>query len=523
MPKVCPVCGTTYPETVAFCPADGTALHAADVDAGLSGTTLADRYVVTDLLGEGGMGKVYLAQHVRLPQRAAIKVLRRELVSDPSARARFNREAANASRIDHDRVARVYDFGETADGLVYLAMEYVAGRTLRSILADGPLPPARAAAIVTQIADGLDAAHALRIIHRDLKPDNVLVVEGADGRDRVKVVDFGIAKAIGADEGALTRTGFVVGTPQFMSPEQLLGAPVDVPSDVYALALVAFQCLTGEMAFDATTPERTLATRLTSAPRRLSEAKSDVPWPPAVEAVFEAALSREPERRPASAGAFARALADAIGAWQTTTATAVAARPTRRRGPLVAAAVGALVLVGAGTLIVTAHGSAGRSPRTQLAPTPIVPASIAPAPMPAAVRRDTTAPTASVAHRAASRESAAPRPTASRDTPATNRPAPILDERQAAHHALDSLSAVLRDQRPRGVAARAVARAILPLLPRLYPPTRRRAMFRLIDAHVLAGDTRAACNWLRRVQTLAQSAEERAEVRRYQSQLTCGA
>ncbi|AHG91605.1 protein kinase [Gemmatirosa kalamazoonensis] len=519
MPKVCPVCGITYPETVAFCPADGTALHAADVDAGLSGTTLADRYVVTDLLGEGGMGTVYLAQHVRLPQRAAIKVLRRELVSDPSARARFNREAANASRIDHDRVARVYDFGETADGLVYLAMEYVAGRTLRSIIADGPLPPTRAAAIVTQIADGLDAAHALRIIHRDLKPDNVLVVEGADGRDRVKVVDFGIAKAVGADEGGLTRTGFVVGTPQFMSPEQLLGAPVDVPSDVYALALVAFQCLTGEMAFDATTPERTLATRLTSAPRRLSEAKSDVSWPPAVEAVFEAALSREPERRPASAGAFARALADAIGAWQTTTAAApaAAARPTRRRGRLVGAAVGALVLVGAGALIVNARGPAGRPPRAQLPPAPIAPTR-----PPAAVRRDTTAPTTSVTHRPASRDTAAPRPSVSRDTPATKRRAPVLDERQAAHRALDSLSAVLRDQRPRGVAARAVARAILPLLPRLYPPARRRAMFRLIDAHVLAGDTRAACNWLRRVQTLAQSAEERAEVRRYQSQLTCG-
>ena len=130
MPKVCPVCETVYNDSNAFCPVDGTTLHVVDLEGGLVGSVVADRYLITDLLGEGGMGKVYLARHVRLPQQAAIKVLRREMVSDPAAVARFNREASNASRIDDEHVARVYDFGEATGDTVYLAMEYVPGRTL---------------------------------------------------------------------------------------------------------------------------------------------------------------------------------------------------------------------------------------------------------------------------------------------------------------------------------------------------------------------------------------------------------
>src|SRR5256885_1787674 len=120
------------------------------------------------------------------------------MLQDPAAVARFNREAANASRIDHDRVARVFDFGETTDGMVYLAMEYVPGKTLKRLLADeGPMAPVRATNVVKQVAEGLDAAHRLQIVHRDLKPDNVMVIRDANGEERVKVVDFGIAKAFG--------------------------------------------------------------------------------------------------------------------------------------------------------------------------------------------------------------------------------------------------------------------------------------------------------------------------------------
>ncbi len=317
MPKVCPVCDTVYPDANAFCPVDGTTLHVVDLEGGLIGSVVADRYLVTDLLGEGGMGKVYLARHVRLPQQAAIKVLRPEMVKDPAAVARFNREASNASRIDDENVARVYDFGEASGGTVYLAMEYVAGISLRDLLErDGPMEPRRAAGIIDQIGRGLDAAHRLKIIHRDLKPDNILVIEGPDGRDRVKVVDFGIAKAFGAEEGNLTKTGFVVGTPEFMSPEQLTGRPLDARSDVFALGLVAYQCLTGALPFPGDTPEQKMAGRLMRAPLRLDEV-SDKGWSPALQEVFDAVLSREVEKRPESAGDFARRFSAAIEAGAT--------------------------------------------------------------------------------------------------------------------------------------------------------------------------------------------------------------
>jgi serine/threonine-protein kinase len=319
MPKVCPVCGNTYSDSNAFCPTDGTTLRAADSDGDLIGTVVADRYLVTDVLGEGGMGKVFLARHVRLPQHAAIKVLRPELTKDPAAVARFNREAANACRIEHERVARVFDFGETPDGLVYLAMEYVAGRTLKDILvAEGPLSLARTATIVQQVADGLDAAHRIGIVHRDLKPDNILVTKDeSDGSDRCKVVDFGIAKAMGSNterEAGLTRTGFIVGTPEFMSPEQLMGGELDQRSDVYALALVAYQCLTKDLPFDSNTPDRGMAARLVSAPRPLRVVRTDATWTAALQQVFDQALERDTTKRTATAGAFAKAFETAVRA-----------------------------------------------------------------------------------------------------------------------------------------------------------------------------------------------------------------
>lgn len=334
MPKVCPVCGTSYADSNIFCPADGSTLRAADPEGDLIGSVVADRYLVTDLLGEGGMGKVYLARHVRLPLQAAIKVLRPELLKDPASVARFNREAANASRIEHERVARVFDFGETGDGLVYLAMEYVSGDTLKNVLAkSGPLSLERTARIIRQVADGLDAAHRLGIVHRDLKPDNILVtVDDADGSDRCKVVDFGIAKAIGSNEkeSGLTRTGFVVGTPEFMSPEQLLGSDIDHRSDVYALALVAYQCLTLDMPFDTNTPDRGMTARLVSTPRPLITVKNDVRWPAALQQVFDQALDKDPAKRTASAGALAKAFEAAIAtpAVVAPAAPPAAARPT---------------------------------------------------------------------------------------------------------------------------------------------------------------------------------------------------
>ncbi len=322
MPKTCPICGTTYQDTSAFCPADGTTLRADDSDSDLIGSVIADRYLVSKLLGEGGMGRVYLAGHVRLPQQAAIKVLHPSMVQDSAAVARFNREAANAARIEHDRVARVFDFGETSTGLVYLAMEFVPGRTLGTILEERcTLPPARAANLIFQIAEGLEAAHRISIVHRDLKPDNIMVVTDEFGIDRAKVVDFGIAKAMDGTDGSrtkLTQAGISIGTPEFMSPEQVFGEPLDARSDVYALALVGYQMLTGLLPFETSTPERSLTARIVSAPRTLAEAAPGVAWPAALQTAFDQALAREPGERTSSALEFADAVVAATEAWMGT-------------------------------------------------------------------------------------------------------------------------------------------------------------------------------------------------------------
>jgi serine/threonine-protein kinase len=315
MAKSCPTCSASYPDTTVFCPVDGAVLRAEAAEHSLLGTIIAERYLVTSLIGEGGMGMVYRAQHVKLPREAAIKVMHASLVRDPASLARFNREASAASKVEHESVARVFDFGETPDGLVYLAMEYLDGRTLKQLLEDeGPLPLGRAAALVHQIAAGLEAAHRQGIVHRDLKPDNVLVVKDAKGREQAKIVDFGIAKAIGAGERALTRTGFVVGTPEYMSPEQLLGEDVDQRSDVYALALLTYQLLTGDMPFDSRTPDRGLMARLTSTPRPLSVVRPEGRWSDAVQTVLDRALHRDRDQRTRSAMDFALAFDVAITA-----------------------------------------------------------------------------------------------------------------------------------------------------------------------------------------------------------------
>lgn len=315
MAKICPICSTSYPDSNAFCPNDGATLRAEESSQDLVGTVIADRYKINKLLGEGGMGRVYLAQHVRLPQQAAIKVLHPGMVQESGAVARFNREASNAARIEHDRVARVFDFGETSDGLVYLAMEFVPGQTLRSLLLEaGRLSPARAANIVYQVSEGLDAAHRIGIVHRDLKPDNILVVSDDNG-DRCKVVDFGIAKTVDNSQTQLTQTGMLVGTPEFMSPEQVLGEQLDARSDVYALALVAYQAFAGTLPFGGTTPERSLAARLMEDPQPLSATAPDVEWPEALQQAFDRALQRDPAERTASAIEFGEAVVMAVESW----------------------------------------------------------------------------------------------------------------------------------------------------------------------------------------------------------------
>jgi hypothetical protein len=315
--KLCPVCAAEYADDIRFCPNDGQTLRASGPTKDLVGQVVADRYHVMKKLGEGGMGQVYLAEHVKMGRKSAIKVLNPSMVNDPDALARFNREAANASRISHPNICAVYDFGETPEGLVYLAMEFVEGEPLTDVVArEGALSVPRAVAICLQVGDALQAAHDLGIVHRDLKPDNIMVSRARDGSDVVKVVDFGIAKAFGGrgdDTQKVTRTGLVVGTPEFMSPEQLSGDPLDGRSDIYSLALVLFRTLTGKLAFEATTAQETMIKRLTDEPLTLAEARPDLRFPPGLQATLDAALARNPVDRYQSAAKFVGDVAAVVG------------------------------------------------------------------------------------------------------------------------------------------------------------------------------------------------------------------
>jgi len=314
--KICPVCSTEYADDVKFCPNDGQTLRSAARASDLVGQVVADRYHVVKKLGEGGMGQVYLAEHVKMGRRSAIKVMNPSMVHDPDAVARFNREASNASRITHPNVCAIYDFGETPDGLIYLAMEFIEGEPLTDLLErEGALSVPRATAIFLQTADALQAAHDLGIVHRDLKPDNIMLTSRKGGGETVKVVDFGIAKAVGGDEAGqkVTKTGLVVGTPEFMSPEQLSGDTLDGRSDLYSLALVFYRMLIGKLPFEATSVQETMIKRLTDEPATLAEARPDLSFPAGLQPVLDTALARTPMERYQSVAKFAADVATVTG------------------------------------------------------------------------------------------------------------------------------------------------------------------------------------------------------------------
>ena len=317
MPNACPTCQAEYGPELEVCPRDGATLEASGAPADpLIGHILADRYKVLRTIGEGGMGRVYLAEHVRMGRLSAVKVMSPSLAPTPDAIGRFNREAANASRINQPNVAAIYDFGETEDGTLYLAMEYVEGETLSAVLRrEGPFSPTRAAEITGQIADGLTAAHHLGIVHRDLKPDNILVTRSHDGREWVKIVDFGIAKAMHSDpEQNVTSLGMAVGTPEYMSPEQIAGEQLDARTDLYSLGLVLFNMLTSALPHPAMTSKHSLVLRLTARPRTLADVRPNVAWPARLQVALDRALAPEPDERFRSVAELAGVVRAAVGA-----------------------------------------------------------------------------------------------------------------------------------------------------------------------------------------------------------------
>ena len=352
MPKVCLMCGESFPDTTTFCPKDGSALRAAVKGDDLIGELIGERYLITDLISHGGMGSVYLASDVRLPQQFAVKVLKEQMSPDPAVISRFRQEAEAVCRINHDRVARVFDFGFMEDGRAYIIMEFASGRTLRDVMDDrAPFDLREASKITTMISEGLDAAHRLGIIHRDLKPENVIVVDDPGGTMRIKVLDFGIAKLIDNEAGkGYTQPGFVIGTPIWMSPEQLRGEALDARSDVYSLALLTFAMLTGERPFVGDTEQTEMLARLAATPRTLAEVAPQVHFPADLQAIFDRTFSRDVADRPSSAMLFAEAVASVAPSTTpqggvsrpaplASTATAVTGAPAART-PVASAAAG---------------------------------------------------------------------------------------------------------------------------------------------------------------------------------------
>lgn len=277
----------------------------------LVGTLLAGRFQILEKIGEGGMGAIYKAVHTRMDRVCAIKLMTSLSHENEAALARFNREAKMASRIDSRHAVAIYDFGEAEGGIPYLAMEFIDGKPLSHILLrEKTLSVERVVHITSQIARALTKAHELGIIHRDLKPDNIMITNRDGDKDFVKVLDFGIAKTVTEEaQDNLTKTGYILGTPIYMSPEQLSGDQLDPRSDIYSLALIVYEMLSGRLPFEGENPQAIMIKRVTTNPvplRAVAPSVSD-----SVERVVMDGLARDPGNRLPTVEAFASALRSA--------------------------------------------------------------------------------------------------------------------------------------------------------------------------------------------------------------------
>ncbi|HEU4570963.1 MAG TPA: serine/threonine-protein kinase [Gemmatimonadales bacterium] len=327
----CPKCGRTYAVTDRFCAHDGSTLvempdppkvepiaappNFGERAAALAGATLEGRFKVEKKLGEGGMSYVYLATDLQGGAPVAVKVLSPKLSGDPQSAERLKREAALAMRLSSPYVCNIHAIGSTPDGLLYLVMPFLKGE----LLSDrehrgGPMDPKEALPLLIQMCLGLAHAHQLEIIHRDLKPENVMLVPDPDGIIPTKavVMDFGLAKQrqAGPEVQKLTATGIVLGTPEFMSPEQIRGKPLDGRSDVYALGILAFELLTGQLPFQGRNAQELMIARLRGQPRKLREFKPALPE--VLEMIIDRSLASDPDQRWQSMQEFAGAL-DKVG------------------------------------------------------------------------------------------------------------------------------------------------------------------------------------------------------------------
>jgi serine/threonine-protein kinase len=288
----------------------------ADPAKTLRNQTLDQRYQVVRKLGEGGMSFVYEAKDIATGEVVAVKIMTPKLAQDRTAAERLRREAGLAMRLDHPNICRIMRLGETPEGLIYLVMPLLKGELLSDKeVREGPISLEVGVPIMKQVCDALDFAHQQQIVHRDLKPENIFICPEADGRIKAVVTDFGLAKERRAEPGMakLTATGIILGTPEFMSPEQIRGKALDGRSDIYALGLVAYEMFTGRLPFEGKSAQDMMIARLRGQPLPLRKARGDLNFSAEFEKALMKSIEAEPNDRYQSAKELGDALEAAVG------------------------------------------------------------------------------------------------------------------------------------------------------------------------------------------------------------------
>ena len=311
-------------------PAEGWSEPQEDAVSYLTGRTISDRFLVGELLGEGAVGRVYEAVQLKLGRRVAIKVLHPHFARQPAQRERFHREARTASRLSHPGTVTVYDYGEW-EGRLYIAMEFLDGPTLGALLAeDFPLKTERIGDLMLQLTDALGAAHDADLLHRDLKPENVVVLSAAEGRELVKIVDFGLAFVTDeSQEPRLTQDNSISGTPAYMSPEQIRGDALDARSDLYAVGCILYELLCDAPPFDDDNAMDVMMRHLYDEPAAPSARGGLGVHHPGLEAVALRALAKSPAGRYPDARAMGHAIREALDATTQDEAATRAPAPDR--------------------------------------------------------------------------------------------------------------------------------------------------------------------------------------------------
>lgn len=304
--KKCPVCDHTYEPEASFCPRDGAELASESEGDPYLGEVLLGHIEIQELVGVGAMGRVYRALQRGMDRDVAVKILHRELSANKQLVARFNREAKVASRLAHPHIVHVYMRDQLPDGSMFIVMEYLDGLSLGEELArqGGLLPAERAYHIMTQLCDAVGEAHARGIIHRDLKPENVMLVRRSTGGDFVKVLDFGVAKQMWGEQSMATAAGLIFGTARYISPEGAQGLPVEAPGDVYALATMYYQMLSGRTPFRGEQAVGVLVSQIHDAPPPLPLEVRGCPVDSRLAAVIMQNLDKDPAKRAVDARAF---------------------------------------------------------------------------------------------------------------------------------------------------------------------------------------------------------------------------